>query len=274
LKWFNDNNVKFDTLSFEKPLASYYIDDKAIRPDEFLELELEILDGGLSGALVERRNDLVYKTHKNSYETAAWYNYASTVFPFMVPTVHSVIGDTIAMDYIKGSQATVSDVPEILKYVKSFSKMKPMYNADFSTYVERIKTHMSLYKPDYFDVVINLLNSFDYNKETSFSHGDLTLSNIIVCDANNANNANNCSNLSFIDPNCPKDLWQSWMLDVSKLMMNLEIYGVPFNFGVLNTDEIRVLKITHYIRLRKYVDFKTINTIDESIKTELSILEK
>jgi len=262
LKWFKENGVLFDTLSFEKPLAAYYIDDKAIRPDEFLELELEILDGGLSGALVERRNDLVYKTHNNSYETAAWYEYVSDVLPNNIPTVHSVIGDTIAMDYIKGRQANIDDVPNILNIVKSFSKMKSMYNSDFNTYIERVKSHLSLYKPDYVDKIVDLLNIFDYNKETSFCHGDLTLSNLIVSD-----------NIYLIDPNVPKNVWCSWMLDVSKLMMHLELNNISYDFTEYDTFEMNVLKITHYIRLRKYSDIKTIKIIDEKIKKELSILE-
>jgi histidinol phosphatase-like enzyme len=34
LKWLDKNNLKFDKLSFEKPLGVYYIDDLAMRPDE------------------------------------------------------------------------------------------------------------------------------------------------------------------------------------------------------------------------------------------------
>lgn len=37
-QWLSDNNVKYHTLSFNKPLAKYYIDDKAIRPDEFAKM--------------------------------------------------------------------------------------------------------------------------------------------------------------------------------------------------------------------------------------------
>lgn len=33
-KWLNDHNVKYHIISFQKPLGIYYIDDKAIRPNE------------------------------------------------------------------------------------------------------------------------------------------------------------------------------------------------------------------------------------------------
>jgi len=41
-EWLNEHNVKYTLLSFQKPLAICYIDDKAIRPDELDKLkELE-----------------------------------------------------------------------------------------------------------------------------------------------------------------------------------------------------------------------------------------
>ena len=38
-KWLNENNVKFNKLSFEKPIGIYYVDDKAVRPDELDKLQ-------------------------------------------------------------------------------------------------------------------------------------------------------------------------------------------------------------------------------------------
>ena len=38
-KWLSDNGVKYHELSFQKPLAIYYIDDKALRPNEIDKLE-------------------------------------------------------------------------------------------------------------------------------------------------------------------------------------------------------------------------------------------
>ena len=35
-KWLKNNNVKYDSLLFNKPYAKYYIDDKAMTPEEFL----------------------------------------------------------------------------------------------------------------------------------------------------------------------------------------------------------------------------------------------
>jgi len=38
IKWLEENNVPYDEIVFGKPYSStYYVDDKAMRPDEFLE---------------------------------------------------------------------------------------------------------------------------------------------------------------------------------------------------------------------------------------------
>lgn len=37
-KWLNKYNVPYDELMFGKPYAEYYIDDKALRPDEFVKM--------------------------------------------------------------------------------------------------------------------------------------------------------------------------------------------------------------------------------------------
>jgi len=40
--WLNKHGVKYHSLSFQKPLADYYIDDKAITPDDFVNLDLGV----------------------------------------------------------------------------------------------------------------------------------------------------------------------------------------------------------------------------------------
>ena len=38
LKWLEDNNIKYDGLKFGKTMGSCYIDDKALRPKEFIKI--------------------------------------------------------------------------------------------------------------------------------------------------------------------------------------------------------------------------------------------
>jgi len=39
-QWMEDNNVKYTRVLLGKPIAKYYIDDKAILPEEFLKLNI------------------------------------------------------------------------------------------------------------------------------------------------------------------------------------------------------------------------------------------
>ena len=139
LKWFFKHNVKFTELSFNKPLGTYYIDDKAITPEDFLALDIEVLNGGLSGAIIERRGNKVYKTHDNSLKSAFWYEQAANIIKSI--KVHSVIGKTICMDYIeKTDEPTLEQINFII------DKFKEVPSAiNFSTYAERINDHMNHY---------------------------------------------------------------------------------------------------------------------------------
>lgn len=38
LKWLEDNNIEYDGLKFGKTMGSCYIDDKALRPKEFIKI--------------------------------------------------------------------------------------------------------------------------------------------------------------------------------------------------------------------------------------------
>lgn len=38
LKWLKDNNVSYDGIKFGKAMGSCYIDDKALRPKEFIKI--------------------------------------------------------------------------------------------------------------------------------------------------------------------------------------------------------------------------------------------
>ena len=204
LDYFEKHGVKYTTLSFEKPLAQYYIDDKAITPEAFLELEIEILKGGLSGAIIERRGNKVYKTAKNSLEAAAWYKDAQHIVKTV--KIHSIIGETLCMDYIKKT-----DEPKInqIEYIiDRFKEVPEVY--DFNTYIDRIRENLQIYNPDYSEFIINELTDslWFFNENKSFCHGDMSLDNMI----------NNNDTLYLIDPIKPKKLYSSWLLDVSKVL--------------------------------------------------------
>lgn len=263
LGWFKRHNVKYTRLSFLKELGMYYIDDKSITPDDFMNLDIEILKGGLSGAIVERHGNRVFKTAKNSIQAAAWFNIAKNFIPTI--KVHSLIGETLCIDYV-----TATDTPkvdQIEKYLEIFKSIKSY--VPFDTYIDRIKTHLDLYNPSYYKDVISLLYEIkdfcDENK--SFCHGDFTLDNMIMTDK-----------LYMIDPIYDPNCYSSWLLDLSKLVQNSRRFG---NSTIKSYFEnkfskilkcIKILELTHWIRMRKYTDDKEF--VDSNIITVLNEIKE
>lgn len=244
LDYFSKHGVKYTALSFDKFLADYYIDDKSITPDEFLKLDVEILHGGLSGGHLERRGDKVYKTCKNALDITKWVNtYKNKI---KTPEIHSLIGTTICMDYIKESRHVTID--DLIKIYHSFYNTRPIYNKDFKTYINRVQQHLDLYSPSYSDWLITELEleSDYFNRNKTGCHGDLSIDNIICAE----------SDVYLIDPNVPSDVYESVLLDISKTLVSLRRFDKIDTYNVLNklyaSKHIKLLEITHWIRMRKY----------------------
>lgn len=263
--WFEKNNVKYNALSFLKPLASYYIDDKAITPEGFLDLDIEIMHGGLSGAQIERRGDKVYKTHPNALEVAQWYKEAGDIVKSV--KVHSVVGETLCMDFIESTDQPKIDQIEFI--IKKFADI-PAF-VPFSTYAARVNEHLKLHKADYTKDVQDLMRLYEeyYNENKSFSHGDMSLDNMI-----NSNDV-----LYLIDPNHPKGLYSSYLLDVSKVMHSakrfnkMHIYDYFVNAYSYDIKEIKLLELTHWVRMIKYEKPENINNIDNIIRDLLKEIQ-
>lgn len=256
--WFKKNNVKYNKLSFDKPLASYYIDDKAITPEGFLDLDIEVMHGGLSGAQIERRGDKVYKTHSNSLEVAQWYKEASNIIKSV--KVHSVVGNTLCIDFIESTDQPKIDQIEFI--INRFSNVPTFI--PFSTYKARVNDHLKLYNVDYTKCVQELMYLYEefYNENKSFSHGDMSLDNMIV----------NNDVLYLIDPNHPKNLYSSYLLDVSKVMHSAKRFNKPHIYDYFANAyrhcirEIKLLEVTHWVRMIKYERPANINNIDNIIR--------
>lgn len=251
-RWLKKHNVMYTSLSFEKILASYYIDDKGINPDDFLNLEIKTLNGGLSGAVVERRGDKVYKTHTNAKTVISWFERAEKIVN--VPKIYSLIGDTICMEYIPVKEFNISLTEDIFDNIETFSKIDDF--APFQTYIDRLKEHSSISDTDRYNEFIHILSNpeiiefFDSNK--SFCHGDLTIDNILNYDERPV----------YIDPNYISGIYSSWLLDVSKLQQSARRHKNKELFKKIQTNYtdikkyILLLECSHWLRMRKYTDEK------------------
>jgi len=255
-KWLAKNNVKYNNLSFDKLLADYYIDDKGITPNDFVKLKIEKLEGGLSGAYIERRGGLVFKTQDFAIETAKWYDKAEKLINNI--KVHSVIGSVLSIPFIeKTGEPTAFMIDEVLSI---FENASPIYDVDFSFYIDRINEHLNIYKPKYSEFVLNELKKIEgfMNENKSFGHGDFSIDNMIV----------NNNNLYLIDPILRQDLYSSYLLDVAKLKVSCKRFNENDLYNYYDKKyknfNMKILEISHWVRMRKYSKDKFL--IDNNIK--------
>jgi len=247
-EWLANHSVKYHKLKFEKYLASYYIDDKAMLPDDFVDLEIREIKTGWSGAKVEKRGDRIFKTHHDSLDAARWYNMAAPLIN--VPIVHSMIGETLSLEYLEDNGAffKMDDVNDAIEKFSMYKTHEP-----FKRYIERMASHVKA-NNDFQDIIPLLmeLNSDQLGLVGSFMHGDLSLENVIQTD----------KGLYFIDPIYNEDQWSSYLLDISKMLHSYRKYNRMFEYEVfLNTwvkrgeDEyvLRLLEVTQWIRVVKYI---------------------
>lgn len=254
--WLYKHGVKFDALSFNKPLAAYYVDDKALSPEAFVELNITDIKTGWSGADIQKRNDRIYKTDKTSLNSAKWYSVASSMVN--VPKVHSLIGQTICLEYIK-SNGRAFKLKDVVAAIESFSRVP--IDGVFRTYIENIARHCNDHR-EYHGIIKKLEAHEGYfNDHSSFMHGDLSIENIIVTD----------NGMYLIDPLWDPESYSSFLLDISKMMCSFRLHKRMFGYEAF-LDEceafmmsmmerkhwevsiyaLELLELSHFIRILKY----------------------
>jgi len=217
--WLTKHNVKYSELSFDKLLAVYYIDDKGITPEDFVsKFKQEPLTGGLSGAAVihDHFNNAVLKTADNTSSVVEWLKWFDKAKLYTnVPKINSVIGTTISMEYIS-HKPEMFKLREVIDIITKFSAIEPIYSqkGNKTRYIfrclDRVKNDLST---EEIGQIESLLQETLSKTKVSFSHGDMTISNILV---------NSAGNHYLIDPISAPDLFSSWELDYSKLHLSLE----------------------------------------------------
>lgn len=261
--WLKKHNVLYDELIFGKPLGDWYIDDKALSLNDFMKAKFVELKGG-SGSEIIREHNKVIKKCKNAKEQYEWYKIAKE-FGLNIPKISSLVVDTIYMEYIKGDLVCNILSKDILKKVYDIIndfRYKNDKNEDLLAYKINLLKHIPNNK--IVNNVISLLNkhSKDLIAKVSFSHGDMTLSNMIYKD----------EKVYLIDPNYKND-YSSYLLDLAKVRQSLNDYEYMFGisdkknsyflnyFDELLGDNlflVKLLEITHWIRMYNYKEDKEI----------------
>lgn len=212
-KWLAANKVPYDELVFGKPLGDLYIDDKGMSLEAFNNMEFEALKGN-SGSKIFRLDRHVIKTCPDAYAQAEWYKRASEI-GVEVPKVYSVVLDTIDMTAINGQNASdgVSgeEIYQIAEIVYKFSKIRgPAF--DVEALIARALNHLAD-DAGMFNELFSYMRSHkaDYQERSTFCHGDMSLSNIIITDE---------GNVALIDP-IVRPEYSSYLMDLAKLKFSL-----------------------------------------------------
>lgn len=182
--WLANHDVPYDQLVFGKPLGDIYVDDKGVNLKDFLEQDYCRLEGN-SGSLVYRAGDRIIKQCKDARQQADWYKKANEI-GINTPKVISVVLNTITMENVPGEAGNVKELNDReLGQIFSQILLMGMYKGepfDVDGYIAFIKERLAIAGwENEFDRLIEVI---EQNREfliskSSFSHGDLSLSNMI-----------------------------------------------------------------------------------------------
>ena len=262
-KWLQTHGVKYTSLSFQKKLAAYYIDDKGITPEAFVENFSRVqLKSGLSGAKVfyDRVNSCVYKTASNTANAVKWFDYANetvTSYLLKLPKIHTVIGDTIKMEYIPFDNAEKRIViPFIVEIVNRFAETLPISFESKDSYVARCASRMKdVLDASTYEQLVGILSEAMAKTENTFGHGDFSYENVLW-----ALEEKDC-NVYLIDPIYEEGLYSSWIIDAAKYTITLELAGLRDKADELRHTldlgfVLRAHELGHLCRMYSYTNNK------------------
>ena len=218
-QWLFEKQVNYDNLSFDKPLAAYYIDDKGISPQDFINTDIRNLEGGLSGSDIYTDGTLVHKTDTRAHDVVEWFNVVKNV-GVDVPNIERVVGETITMEYVEHDEDFFKDnhwtalaiIQDKLEKFKRIEYEGP--SRKFTTYIERIRKHITECEVEQ-DVLWALVwdeLKLTFWPEESFGHGDFGITNMLF---------DGGQNMTLIDP--IPEVFSATELDIAKFIASLYI---------------------------------------------------
>ena len=164
---------------------------------------------GRSGASVKFRNGQIIKTSTTESVDMQldWYKHN----PYTSPKHKRLNRYTYKMEFISGdcAAATKSLWKDIVSIPLRFKQMPPIdgYSGTYKDYVRYCIRHLP---NELSGKVLQIATKFNYTTNT-FCHGDLVLNHVIRDDFDN---------ICLIDPSIKRGIWNSWMIDVGRLMLS------------------------------------------------------
>jgi len=237
---------------------------------------------GASGAFVNLNGDRVSKVCNDAFFQVEWFSLAAQhglVDGVRVPAAELLALREYHMEFIRGhcatSEPSVMFIDTLLHQVMRWKDCPVATNGDWASYLNRLEHHVKLCEsPE----MAEALTLFEKAKpfEESFCHGDLTLENVLI-DLDGI--------CALIDPNFKADLFQSYILDLGKLLQSThagyhKVFHSHHGVDLSRHDEklkaflvkedlwdVALLScISHVMRLRKYRPHNEAGSVDQILK--------
>jgi hypothetical protein len=221
---------------------------------------------GSSGSQLTLEGDYLRKKCQDAEQQVRWFSRVKdTLLPaFTVPEVNLVGPNEYLMEFYSwplGTQeASTWFINTMVDQIMVWSNTPTSSSASWLDYLDRLEEHVRSSNSESMRRALRILEK-EPDWRTSFCHGDFTLENVLVND----------QRIAIIDPNNKSNLFQSFVLDLGKMLQSTEAgYHSRFqcNDGVSlrrHTDvllkrltkegllrEARVACLSHIVRLRKY----------------------
>lgn len=170
---------------------------------------------GSSGSKLSLKGDFLKKTCKDSFDQVRWFkeSYSSLVQGVIVPEVSLISNSEYLVEFFPWSLGTQCHqtwfIHLLLSQVERWSHTPSTSTADWESYLQRLESHVSEQTSPQMTAAFKLICDSSPFPST-FCHGDLTLENVLVND----------TRVVLIDPNFKPSLFQSYLLDLGKLLQS------------------------------------------------------